>query len=166
MEPLASAIPVMVAGGDHEVFETEEWVAYNARYPMPFQTSGSDTNLWWSRNVGPVHVTTLCSYAATGVGSIQYNWLEADLSAVDRARTPWLLVMMHVPWYNSNTHHTGEAELMRLAMEPLLYTYGVDMVVTGHVHSYERIRPVLNGCLNSCAPLYLNIGDGGNREGG
>ena len=57
----------------------------------------------------------------------------------DRART--LLVMMHVPWYNSNTHHTGEAELMRLAMEPLLYTYGVDMVVTGHVHSYERIRP-------------------------
>ena len=142
VEPLASTIPVLVAGGDHEVFETEEWVAYNARYPMPYRSSGSDSNLWWSRNVGPVHLATLCSYAATGLGSLQYDWLEADLSAVDRERTPWLLVMMHVPWYNSNTHHTAEAELMRLAMEPLLYRFGVDIVITGHVRSYTlRLLP-------------------------
>ena len=41
----------------------------------------------------------------------------------------------------------------------------MDLVLSGHVHSYERISRVLDGCLNSCAPLYLNLGDGGNREG-
>lgn len=35
----------------------------------------------------------------------------------------------------------------------------------GHVHAYERMHRVLNGCANPCAPIYLNLGDGGNREG-
>ena len=38
---------------------------YNARYPMPFRPSGSVSNLWWSRDIGPTHVVSLCSYAAT-----------------------------------------------------------------------------------------------------
>ena len=37
--------------------------------------------------------------------SEQYAWLLRDLAAVDRARTPWLLVVMHAPWYNSNYAH-------------------------------------------------------------
>jgi len=32
--------------------------------------------------------------------------------------------MMHAPWYNSNSGHLGEAELMRRHMEPLFYEYG------------------------------------------
>ncbi len=43
----------------------------------------------------------LCSYVATSPGSVQYDWLKADLAAVDRSRTPWLLVIVHAPWYNS-----------------------------------------------------------------
>jgi len=70
--------------------------------------------------------------------------------------------MMHAPWYNSNSGHIAEAELMRRDMEPLLFQYGVDVVLSGHVHAYERVAPVLNGCLNSCGPVYLNLGDGGN----
>ena len=50
-------------------------------------------------------------------------------------------------------------------MEPLLYRYGVDIVLSGHVHAYERSEPVLNGCLDPCGPVYLNLGDGGNYEG-
>ena len=58
-------------------------------------------------------------------------WLKADLAAVDRSRTPWLVVGMHAPWYNSNTAHQGEAEDMRRSMEALLYSYGVDLVFAG-----------------------------------
>ncbi|KOO29270.1 purple acid phosphatase 22-like protein [Chrysochromulina tobinii] len=165
MEPLASAVPVMVTGGNHEFGDGEAWTAYNARYPMPSESSGSVSNLWWSRDIGPVHIIALCSYAATAAGSLQYEWLASDLAAVDRQSTPWLLVMMHAPWYNSNSGHIAEAELMRRDMEPLLFQYGVDVVLSGHVHAYERVAPVLNGCLNSCGPVYLNLGDGGNYEG-
>ena len=165
MEPLAARVPIMTAGGNHEIGSSESWVSYNLRYPMPFRSSGSVSNLWWSRDIGPTHVISLCSYAATAPGSLQYKWLERDLAAIDRRVTPWLIVQMHAPWYNSNIGHQGEAELMRLDMESLLHTHGVDLVLSGHVHAYERTHPVYNGCPNECGPIYLNLGDAGNREG-
>jgi len=164
MEPLAAQIPLMSAPGNHEVMR-EQYMPYNARYPMPYASSGSPTNLWWSRAAGPVHVISLCTYADSSIGSLQYKWLERDLSRVDRTVTPWLLVMMHTPWYNSNKDHQGESEPMRVAMEPLVFAYGVDIVLNGHVHSYERSIPVYAGCPNECGPTYLNLGDGGNYEG-
>ena len=54
---------------------------------------------------------------------------------------------------------------MRLDMEDLFYTYGVDFVLQGHVHAYERTYPVYNNKLNPCGSVYLNLGDGGNYEG-
>ena len=53
---------------------------------------------------------------------------------------------------------------MRQDMEASL-SYSVDPVLSGHVHAYERVRPVYDGCLDACGPVYLNLGDGGNREG-
>jgi hypothetical protein len=32
----------------------------------------------------------------------QHAWLAGDLATIDRERTPWVVVIMHVPWYNSN----------------------------------------------------------------
>lgn len=165
MEPLAARVPVMTTGGNHEVGSGESWVSYNARYPMPAAASRSASNQWWSADVGPAHVIALCSYAATDATSLQYRWLARDLAAVDRAKTPWVIVMMHAPWYNSNSGHVAEAELMRRDMEPLLYAHGVDIVLSGHVHAYERCAPVYNFSATACGPHYLNLGDGGNREG-
>ena len=165
MEPLAAEYAVMTTGGNHEIGTGEAWLSYNVRYPMPHQSSGSKSNLWWSRDVGPVHLVALCSYAATHPGSLQYRWLERDLAALDRQRTPWLIVQMHVPWYHSNSLHRDEAVAMRRNMELLLYKAGVDLIIAGHVHAYERTVPVLDGHPNACGPVHLTLGDGGNREG-
>ncbi|KAL1521121.1 hypothetical protein AB1Y20_022675 [Prymnesium parvum] len=165
LEPLAARFPQLMIGGNHEMIAGEGWVPYNTRYPSPARSSGSPSNLWWSRDVGPAHVVGLSSYSNASPGSLQYRWLVADLAAVNRTRTPWVIVMTHVPWYSSNALHVAEAELMRQAVEPLLYHGGVDLVISGHVHAYERVLPVYQGCLNRCAPAYLTIGDGGNREG-
>lgn len=43
--------------------------------------------------------------AAYSRSSEQYAWLHRDLAAVDRARTPWVIVVFHAPWYNSNYAH-------------------------------------------------------------
>lgn len=64
--------------------------------------------------------------------------LQGDLSKVDRGRTPWLLVLFHVPWYNSNKAHQCEGDEMKAAMEALLHAAGVDVMFAGHVHAYER----------------------------
>ncbi|XP_006663217.2 purple acid phosphatase 22 isoform X2 [Oryza brachyantha] len=172
VQPLASARPWMVTEGNHEietlpVVEFAPFVAYNARWRMPHEESGSASNLYYSFDAagGAAHVVMLGSYADFGEGSPQRAWLERDLAGVDRRRTPWLLALLHAPWYNTNQAHQGEGERMRRAMESLLYEARVDVVFSGHVHAYERFTRIYDNEADSRGPMYITIGDGGNREG-
>lgn len=133
----------MVTEGNHEIetfpiIQPRGFKAYNARWLMPYEESNSSSNLYYSFNVAGAHVIMLGSYTDSDENSDQYRWLEADLSSVDRKKTPWLIVLLHAPWYNTNNAHQGEGESMRKAMEELLYKARVDAVFAGHVHAYER----------------------------
>ena len=167
-EHLWSAVPTAHVGGNHEVSnQNENWLAYSRRYPNAHYASGSASFLWYSFESGPAHVLMLCSYAAFTPGSSQYAWLQRDLASIDRSKTPWLVVVMHVPWYTSNAHHpSSEGAEMREAMEPLFLSAGVDFVLNGHVHAYERShRVAANGTLDEKHGIaHITIGDGGNRE--
>ncbi|KAK3445590.1 hypothetical protein EUGRSUZ_A01510 [Eucalyptus grandis] len=172
VEPLASQRPWMVTQGNHEIekiplIHPSPFTSYNARWRMPFEESGSDSNLYYSFDVAGVHVVMLGSYTDFDPSSAQYKWLQTALGKVDRTRTPWIAVLIHAPWYNSNTAHQGEEESigMKASMEGLLYQGRVDVVFAGHVHAYERFTRVYNGSANDCGPVHITIGDGGNREG-
>ncbi|KAI8010346.1 Purple acid phosphatase 18 [Camellia lanceoleosa] len=169
VQPLASARPWMVTEGNHEkeniLILEDGFQSYNARWKMPYEESGSSSNLYYSFDVAGAHLIMLGSYTDYDEYSEQYSWLKADLLKVDRKRTPWLLVLFHVPWYNSNKAHRGEGDRMMQAMEPLLYAAGVDIVLAGHVHAYERSKRVYGGRSDSCGAVHLTVGDGGNREG-
>lgn len=162
----------MVAPGNHEIEPTHSlkpFVAYQARFRMPHRESRATAgNLYYSFDVGMVHVIVLTPYSMYHHESAQYKWLKQDLKRMDRNVTPWVIVMMHAPWYNSNTAHQSLMEpqwLMKKSMESILYRYHVDLVLSGHVHAYERSHPVFKGKLNPAAPRYIVIGDAGNREG-
>ncbi|KAK4281641.1 hypothetical protein QN277_013109 [Acacia crassicarpa] len=172
VEPLASQRPWMVTQGNHEietipVLHSQPFTAYNARWRMPFEQSGSDSNLYYSFDVAGVHVIMLGSYTDFDSDSAQYKWLVGDLQKVDRNKTPWLLVLLHAPWYNSNTAHQNEPQSydMKASMEDLLYQARVDVVFAGHVHAYERFTRVYKDKADNCGSVYITIGDGGNREG-
>ena len=110
-------------------------------------------------------------YTYTNQSSAQYKWLKEELQALEqrRAETPWLIVMMHCPFYNSNAAHQKEhqALLMRDAhgFEDLFHEHNVAVVISGHVHAYERSHPVYKNTSQEGAPTYIVVGDGGNREG-
>ncbi|ESR65537.1 hypothetical protein CICLE_v10008345mg [Citrus x clementina] len=169
VQPLASARPWMVTQGNHEKESIplimDAFQSYNARWKMPFEESGSNSNLYYSFDVAGAHLIMLGSYADYDEYSDQYRWLKDDLSKVDRKKTPWLLVLLHVPWYNSNEAHQGEGDGMMAIMEPLVYAASVDLVLAGHVHAYERSIRVNNGKPDPCGAVYITIGDGGNKEG-
>ncbi|KAG6405134.1 hypothetical protein SASPL_132717 [Salvia splendens] len=169
VQPQASARPWMVTQGNHDVEHIpilkRGFIAYNARWKMPYQESGSGSNLFYSFDVARVHVLMLGSYTDYDVNSDQYKWLKGDLAKVNRGNTPWIVAVLHVPWYNSNTAHQGEGDGMMAAMEPLLHAASVDIVLTGHVHAYERTKRVFNGKSDPCGFVHITIGDGGNREG-
>ncbi|XP_051133896.1 purple acid phosphatase 18-like [Andrographis paniculata] len=169
VQPLASARPWMVTQGNHEkehiLLLEESFVSYNSRWKMPYRESGSSSNLYYSFEVAGVHVVMLGAYTDYDEQSDQYTWLKSDLAKVDRVKTPWLLALFHVPWYNSNKAHQCEGDDMKAAMEPLLRAAGVDVVIAGHVHAYERSTRVHSGRPDPCGPVHITIGDGGNREG-
>ncbi|XP_027170324.1 purple acid phosphatase 18 [Coffea eugenioides] len=169
VQPLASARPWMVTQGNHEkehiLLIKKSFASYNARWKMPYEESGSSSNLYYSFDVAGAHIIMLGSYTDYDEFSDQYSWLKADLAKVDREKTPWLLALFHVPWYNSNDAHQGEGDNMMASMEPLLNAAGVDIVLAGHVHAYERSQRVYNGRSDSCGAVHITIGDGGNREG-
>lgn len=65
------------------------------------------------------------------------DWLANDLR---NSKADWKIVSYHHPGFNSSKAHY-DYQLMRL-LSPVLEELGVDMVLTGHVHNYQRTRPL------------------------
>lgn len=167
-EFLLATVPTAYGIGNHEVSAgMENYANFLPRYGWPkYADTGSVSPMWFSYEAGLAHVIMLCAYCTFASGSPQYAWLAADLARVDRQTTPWLFVTFHVGWYVSNVHHDmSEGAEMRRAMEDLLFRYEVDLVMTGHLHGYERALASYKGEPNCKGPVHITIGDGGNHEG-
>jgi 3',5'-cyclic AMP phosphodiesterase CpdA len=67
----------------------------------------------------------------------QLDWLNKELTA---SGSDWKIMFFHHPLYSSGETH-GSAELQRGLLEPVFMKYGVNVVLTGHEHFYERIKP-------------------------
>lgn len=67
----------------------------------------------------------------------QLQWFE---SALQQAQEPWKIAYFHHPLYGNAGRHGANVDL-RVRIEPLLVTYGVHVVFSGHDHVYERLTP-------------------------
>lgn len=67
----------------------------------------------------------------------QRRWLEGALQA---SQAKWKVAFFHHPLYSSADKHGSHLEL-RAEMEPILVRSGVDVVFSGHDHTYERVKP-------------------------
>ncbi|MEW5310486.1 MAG: hypothetical protein WDW38_002281 [Sanguina aurantia] len=179
MQPLLSQFPHLQVPGNHEAEyanytrvlpSSPMFDAFNSwynRYGVAQPTAGNRgiKHPWYSTNVGPAHIIGLSAYMSSVPGSDQYAWLENDLQNVDRALTPWVVIQMHAPLYNTLLYHYKAAECQRQSLEPLFFQHGVDIYMAGHVHSYERSNKVNNYTVDACGTTHLTMGDGGNIEG-
>jgi 3',5'-cyclic AMP phosphodiesterase CpdA len=85
----------------------------------------------------------------------QMAWLEKEL---ENSNEKWKIPYFHHPLYSSGERHGSDLTL-RQTLEPLFIKYGVSVVLTGHDHFYERIKPQ-NGI------VYFVVGSGGKLRGG
>ena len=67
----------------------------------------------------------------------QLKWFEDQLKM---SGSEWKIAFFHHPPYSSGETH-GSDETLRTQLEPLFVKYGVNVVLTGHEHFYERIKP-------------------------
>jgi hypothetical protein len=76
----------------------------------------------------------------------QTRWLEATLAAALKDDgIDWIIVQMHQDALSSSKNGNGSDKGIREAWLPLFDRYGVDLVLCGHDHDYERSWPV-RGC--------------------
>lgn len=100
------------------------------------ERAGPDRRGYYSFDLGNWHLIALNSHVDAGVGSPQYRWLVEDLKASAGARCT--LAYWHHPVYSSGPH--GNDPRMKDVYEQL-HAAGVDLVLAGHDHVYERLAP-------------------------
>jgi Icc-related predicted phosphoesterase len=107
--------------------------------PSVFMTEYDYGNSFHSVTFGQVHVIFLNSYTSSNPASRQYRWVESELHSLDRIKVPWIIVVMHCPFYNTFASHQHEKqeEQMKQHLEPLFVRFEVNIVVAGHTHAYR-----------------------------
>jgi len=127
----------------------------------------SGTEAYYSFDIGSVHFICLDSYDLDrSPKGAMAQWLHDDLAM---ANADWLIAFWHHPPYTKGTHNSDiESELieMREFIMPILESGGVDLVLTGHSHIYERSM-LIDGAYSTPTTkegVILDDGDG-NPEG-
>jgi hypothetical protein len=101
------------------------------RFYKPFNMGGQR---YYAYSKGNVRFIVLDS---NYMNSPQLDWLEKELQGVT---LPWKIVYFHHPLYSDGQFHGPDTDL-RARIEPLFEKYGVNVVLSGHDHVYERIKP-------------------------
>jgi Purple acid Phosphatase, N-terminal domain/Calcineurin-like phosphoesterase len=150
--------PWMPAAGNHENELGNGPIGYGA-YQTYFTVpdSGAEPTLrglWYAFTAGSVRIISLSnddvcyqdggnSYVRGYSGGAQRRWLEAELST-SRANPDidWIVVCMHQVVVSTVDKFNGADRGIRESWVPLFDRYGVDLVVCGHEHHYERSHPI------------------------
>jgi Bacterial Ig domain/Calcineurin-like phosphoesterase/Concanavalin A-like lectin/glucanases superfamily/Purple acid Phosphatase, N-terminal domain len=156
---------------------TTNWPYYDMfTFPKAGECGGvaSGTEHYYSFNYGNIHFIALDSQASstavdnpatTGVNEDgpMATWLRSDLAA---NTATWTIVFFHHPPYSKGSHDSdSEAQMvnMRTNFNPILEAGGVDLVLNGHSHNYER-SVLLDGNYGTTttitSAMKLNAGNG------
>ncbi len=136
--------------GNHDAYTSDsptQTGPYFAAFTLP--TAGevggapSGTEAYYALDWGNLHLVCLdSSDTSLAAGSPMLQWLEADL---DGAGQDWTIVFFHHPPYTHGSHSSdnptdssGRMFAVRENVLPILEAHGVDLVLAGHSHSYER----------------------------
>jgi len=159
--PMTSHCVYLTTVGNHESDWTDSASLYNntdsggecgvpATRLIPMPTPATTNKPWWSYDVGLIHMIGMSSEHDYSIGSEQYLWLQADLEAIDRTVTPWVIFGSHRAMYlNSDYGGSVTSDLVVMQnlitnIEPLLWQYRVNLGFYGHNHVVQRHSAVLN----------------------
>lgn len=158
---LLKKYPLFPTPGNHDYREIDKTtgrpkkthdVAYYKNFSLPTNAEAggvpSHNPSYYSFDIGNVHFLSLDSYGKEeetyrlyDTLSPQVQWVKRDLEA--NTNKDWIVAYWHHPPYTMTAHNSDkENELIKIRENFLriLERYGVDLVLCGHSHAYERSR--------------------------
>ncbi len=144
--------PLIAAHGNHEFLAQN----YFAQFAFP----GNEE--WFSVQYGDLLLVTLNDTVreSTQLSDTQALFLDETLTAADPEG--WKMVMHHQSAYATCSTHGSDADT-RAFWTPLYEEHGVDAVIAGHNHAYERSVPIRDGqeVGDGEGPVYFVTGGAG-----
>ncbi len=129
----------------------------------------SGTEKYYSFNHGNIHFISLDSYdEPRSASAAMATWLSNDLA---QNQLPWVIAFWHHPPYTKGSHDSdndnfldGELVEIREEIIPILEQHGVDLIMNGHSHSYERSMFIDSHYGNSDSFSTAHIKDNGSGD--
>jgi hypothetical protein len=190
--PIADHKPMQIVPGNHDIDKSKDgkeiFLAYEHRFRMPrvhppklgiydgppgylnmdippYPLDYEWGNAYYAYTYGPARMVMISSYSSMEPGSTQYDWIVHELSTVDRKVTPWVLVVLHTPLYNTFALHRKDEQIAaaKKNLEPVFVKHQVNMVFSGHIHAYLRTANVVMGETDPTGPIHITVGAGGRK---
>ena len=162
---LLKRAPLFPAPGNHDyhderysadLAQTSKPIAYYQNFSMPANGesggTASGTAAFYSYDIGNIHFLSLDSHGEEDNNSRlfdtlgrQVSWIKKDLEA--NQNKDWVIAYWHHPPFTMGSHNSDEERQLIKIREnfiSILERYGVDLVLCGHSHSYERSK-LMNG---------------------
>ncbi|MFC4817117.1 metallophosphoesterase [Flavobacterium sp. GCM10023249] len=134
---------ILHAQGNHDVASASY---YQNIFDLP-KNNTPQTELYYSVEYG--ETVFICLNSETPSDVTQYNWLKATLAA--NATKKWKIISFHRPFYTVGPH-AGEMDAYWNTWFKAFDDYGVDLILTGHDHLYERFKPI-NRNVSTTSPV-------------
>ena len=126
---------------------------HDAREQKSYKLFNMDEKLYYAINPSPD--VRFFMLESTYLQPEQVAWLEKELQA---SSSKWKIMVFHHPLYSSGDRHGSDTRL-REVLEPLFLKHNVSVVLTGHDHFYERVKP-------QKGIVYFVVGSGGQLRRG
>src|SRR5579862_576255 len=109
---------------------------HDSREQRYYKLFNMDGQLYYSFKA-PKQDVRFFALESTYMDETQLKWIDNELS---KSKEKWKVVFFHHPLYSSAMTH-GSTLKLREVLEPLFIKYGVSLVLNGHDHTYERVKP-------------------------
>lgn len=149
----------ITALGNHEYMGDNEAELAKSILGNPQNGPEADKGGTYSVDYNNMHISVLGFTSEREVLEKQLQWLREDMKNSDK---PWKILVTHKPPYYTNPF--GGNEVMKELIPPVADELGIDMVFSGHDHSYGRTKKLKAGNENENGTVYVVAGTTGNKH--